>query len=833
VLNLAPTFKLGIRIRKEKKRLIHARSKKTERCMSRKMKCKLKNNNSIHNRTIFKRKSFLFIFLSILIIFVLFLFSVPRPLFNTPFSTVVESSDGKLLGARIAADQQWRFPEVDSVPQKYEKCVLLFEDRYFYFHPGINPVSIGRSLFRNISERKIVSGGSTITMQVCRLARGEKERTVKNKIIEMIWALNLELRFSKKTILKLYASHAPFGGNVVGLDAASWRYFARPASELSWAESATLAVLPNAPALIYPGKLDKRLKQKRDRLLEKLLENGDIEYLTFLLSVAEPLPDKVNPLPINAYHLVEKAAQKKSGQRIKSTIDGYFQSKVVELVQQHRKILEANHIYNISVVVSEISTREVKAYAGNFFDGQETAHGNSVDVAMSPRSSGSILKPFLYCKMLDDGLITPQMLISDIPTRFGGFTPLNFDQEFNGAVPAEQALARSLNIPAVKMLQNFGIPPFYSFLKKAGMNTLNRPPEHYGLSLILGGAEVTLWDLAGMYTSMVSILKNYSEKDGFYEVEPFKTLIWNKSDTSSVELSAEGNQPVVRASSVYLTLQALLQVQRPESEAGWQEFASARNIAWKTGTSFGFRDGWAVGMNRDYVVSVWVGNADGEGRPGLTGVSAAAPLMFDIFSHLPVSGWFEKPVDEMEEIKLCAESGYRPGANCDSLRTVWLPQGSKVEVCPWHQKVHLNGNGSYRVNSDCYPVSKMIHKNWFVLPPAMEYYYKPRNPLYAILPTMMPGCSDEIESMEFVYPREWNNLFIPTDLDGTPGQLILDLVHRDRNATVFWHLDEKFLGATSGIHQMAVRPEMGWHILNVTDHLGNSRIRRFFIAGKN
>ena len=797
------------------------------------MKRKLNKNNSLYNRTIFRRKGFLFLILFILFAFIVFFFSVPRPLFNTPFSTVVESSDGKLLGARIATDQQWRFPEVDSVPKKYKKCVLLFEDRYFWFHPGINPVSVVRSLIQNIRERRIVSGGSTLTMQVCRLARGEKKRSVKNKIIEMIWALNLELRFSKKTIFKLYASHAPFGGNVVGLDAASWRYFARPAAELSWAESATLAVLPNAPSLIYPGKMDKRLKQKRDRLLEKLLENGDIDNLTFQLSVAEPLPDKVNPLPINAYHLIEKAAQKNSGQRIKSTIDGYLQSKVVELVNRHRQYLEANHIYNIAVVVSEVSTRRVNAYVGNVYDGQETEHGNSVNVIMSPRSSGSILKPFLYCKMLDDGLITPQMLIPDIPTRFGGFTPLNFNQEFNGAVPAEQALARSLNIPAVKMLQDYGVPPFYSFLKRSGMSTLTRPPEHYGLSLILGGAEVTLWDLAGMYTSLISILKNYDEKDGFYESQPFKPLVWKMEDLYAEKTSGQAIQPVVRASSVYLTLQALLQVQRPESESGWQEFASARNIAWKTGTSFGFRDGWAVGMTRDFVVSVWVGNADGEGRQGLTGVSAAAPLLFDIFALFPVSGWFNIPVDEMEEVKLCAESGFRPGVNCDSIRTVWLPRGSKVDVCPWHEKIHLNEKGTYRVNADCYPVSKMIHKNWFVLSPAMEYYYKPRNPLYSLLPPMLQGCTDEIQHMEFVYPREWNNLFIPTDLDGTPGQLIFELVHRERKAIIYWHLDEKFMGTTSGIHQLAVRPEKGWHVLNVTDQSGNSRTRRFFIAGKN
>ncbi len=778
------------------------------------------------------RRILFFVGLFAVLLFFIFFFAVPRPLFDDPYSTVVESSDGSLLGARIAADQQWRFPALDSVPQKYEKCLLQFEDRYFYVHPGINPVALMRALVQNLKSGRVVSGGSTVTMQVCRMARGEKPRTVKNKLVEMLWALNLELRFSKKEILNLYASHAPFGGNIVGLDAAAWRYFARPASELSWAEAATLAVLPNAPALIYPGRLDERLRQKRDGLLKKLLDSNEIDSLTFQLSVAEPLPEKVHALPMTAYHLVEKAASEKEGQRIQSTIDRNLQERVNKLVARHRKTLEANHIYNLAVVVATVSTKEVKAYVGNYFDGKETEHGNSVDIIPAPRSTGSILKPFLYCKMLDDGQLTPPMLIPDIPTRFGGFTPMNFDQEFSGAVPAEQALARSLNIPAVKMLQDYGVPPFYSFLKKMGMNTLVHPPDYYGLSLILGGAEVSLWNLSGMYTSFVSVLKNYDENDGFYDAYPFSGLKWEKDNTLSKNNNERAVQPEIRASSVYLTMQALLKVKRPDSESGWQEFASARNIAWKTGTSFGFRDAWAVGMTRDYVVAVWAGNADGEGRPGLVGAVAAAPLMFDVFELLPSSGWFGMPVDEMEQIEICAESGYRPTVNCDSVKYVWLPSGTKVDVCPWHYKVHLNENGTQRVNADCFPVSKMKHKNWFVLPPAMEYYFKPRNPMYATLPPLKPGCADEVENMEFVYPREWSNLFIPTDLDGTSGQLIFELVHRQRNTKVYWQLDEQFLGATSGIHQFAIHPESGWHTLNVTDQLGNSLTKRFFVVNK-
>ncbi len=560
---------------------------------------------------------------------------------------------------------------------------------------------------------------------------------------------------------------------------------------------------------------------------------GEIDSLTFQLSVAEPLPEKVNPLPLNAYHLVEKATREKNGQKIRSTINYYLQEQVTELVVLHNKKMQANHINNIAVVVSEVNTKEIKAYVGNVFDGKQFEHDNHVDIIQAKRSTGSVIKPFLYCKMLDEGLITPQMLIPDIPTRFGGFTPTNFDLEFNCAVPAAEALARSLNIPAVQMLRNYGVTPFYNFLKKSGMKTLNEKPDYYGLSLILGGAEISLWDLAGMYTSLVSILNNYNEKDGFYESNPFSELIWEKK---SLEFSNDNQyeaQPEIRAASIYSTLQALLDVNRPASEAGWEAFASARNIAWKTGTSFGFRDAWAVGMTHDFVVSVWVGNADGEGRQGLTGVTAAAPLLFDIFSLLPASNWFNVPLDEMEEIKICAESGYRPGLNCENIKEVLVPRGSKVKVCPWHKKIHLNETKTHRVNADCFPVSEMKHKNWFILPPAMEYYYKQKNPSYLLMPPLLPGCSNNIENMEFIYPRQWNNVFIPTYLDGMPGQIIFDLVHRQKKATVFWHLDEKYLGTTNGIHQFALQPEKGWHIINVTDNLGNQLSKRFQVVNEN
>lgn len=754
---------------------------------------------------------------------------MPKPLFSTSYSTVLESNTGELLGARIADDEQWRFPPVDSIPEKYEICVLNFEDRYFYYHPGVNFVSFFKAFARNIKAGKIVSGGSTITMQVCRLARGPRQRTIKNKLIEIIWALNLEWRLSKADILKLYASHAPFGGNVVGIEAASWRYFGRDCTQLSWAESATLAVLPNAPALIYPGRFDTQLKQKRDRLLEKLLQQNEIDSLSFALAISEPLPQKVNALPNEAFHLTEKLRAEKKGQKLRSTIDYQLQLKVNDIVQKHHRIQKGNRINNLAVIVAEIPSKKVRAYVGNVTQTDSLLHGNSVDVIQAKRSSGSILKPFLYCKMLDEGLLTPNMLIPDIPMRFGGFTPMNFDRNYNGAVAAKEALARSLNIPAVYMLRSFGVAPFYSFLQKIGMETLTQKPDYYGLSLILGGAEVKLWDLAGMYASMAGILKTYNQNDGVYFANAFSGLIWEEQNDSQVT-TKEIDQSYVRASSIYLTLEALLKVKRPKSEAGWEAFASSKKIAWKTGTSFGFRDAWAVGVSTDYVVGVWVGNADGEGRPGCTGITAAAPVLFDVFSELPNSNWFIKPRDEMIEIEVCAESGYRPGEYCNHKITIDVPSGNKTGICPWHKRIHLNKDGTHRVNANCYAVSKMQHLNKFVLPPAMEYYYKQQNALYSTLPPLLPGCSENESQMEFIYPHEWTKLFIPVDLDGTAGKLIFELAHRQNNSTIYWYIDEKYIGKTNNIHQQEIRETAGWHKLTVTDDMGNSISKSFYLV---
>ena len=767
-----------------------------------------------------------------LLLFLLFYRSVPRPLFPENYSPVLESSDGQLLGARIAADGQWRFPSPDSVPARFTTCLLTFEDRHFYRHPGINPVSLVRAMILNIRKGRIVSGGSTLTMQLARLANPGKRRSYARKALEMVWALNLELRYSKKEILRLYVSHAPFGGNLVGLEAASFRYFKRPPHQLSWAESATLAVLPNAPSLIFPGRNDSLLLHKRNRLLDLLYRYQHIDSLTLQLAKSEPIPGKMYPIEDHCYHLVEYSAKTNRGQRIRTTLDYQLQFLVNQSVTAHAKQLAANHIYNCCALVAETRSRRVLAYTGNVPLLEDREHGNHVDIIRSPRSSGSILKPFLYAAMIEKGILAPRLLVADVPVRFDGFSPLNFSREYDGAVPAAEALARSLNVPAVKMLQQYGVEPFYHFLKKAGMTTLTHPAGHYGLSLVLGGAETTLWDLAGMYASLGRIVVTYAEHDGFYPVVQFKPLEWKSGMPESSD-RREAARPFLKASAAWLTLDALQNVHRPGEETGWEFFAGSRHIAWKTGTSFGFRDGWAVGVTPDYVVAVWAGNGDGEGRPGLTGTSMAAPLMFGLFNLLPVGNWFKPPADELVPMLFCHHSGYFPSPECPVVDTLLVPSNTHVPQCPFHHYVHLDREGRYTVTGKCYPVTSMQTVSWFVLPPAMEYYYRRMHPGYRPLPPPMPGCTPEEPVMELIYPREMDRLFIPRQLDGSAGEIIFEIAHRQgQSAVLYWYIDREFIGTTSSFHQMGLHPSPGRHTVTITDQEGNMLEKKFFVVDK-
>ena len=742
-----------------------------------------------------------------------YIFCLPRHLFHVPYSTVVTDRNEELLGARIASDGQWRFPPRNTTPEKIKECLITFEDKHFYHHWGVNPFAIGRAFYQNVKNKRIVSGGSTLTMQTIRLARNES-RTFREKLIEMIWATRLEFRASKEEILSMYISHAPFGGNVVGLDAAAWRYFGHSADDLSWAESAMLAVLPNAPAMIHLSKGRKTLLDKRNRLLKQLLEKKTIDSSTYELAISEPLPDEPHALPHIAPYLVSRFYQERNGEYSRSTINKGIQTQVEDLAERWSNEFGRSDIRNLAILVIDIPSNQVVAYCGNVhFDRKQG--GNQVDVIQAPRSTGSILKPFLYYAMLQEGSLLPDMLLLDVPVNINGFTPQNFSMQFEGAVPASEALARSLNIPAVTMLQRYGVPKFHSFLQQIGLKTINRSSSHYGLSLILGGAEATLWDVTNAYAMMGRSLLQLPQRS-------CSLLL----PTSRITESTDPFQP----GAVWQTFDALKEVNRPE-EIDWKSIPSMQTIAWKTGTSYGFRDAWAVGVTPRYAVGVWVGNATGEGKPGLVGAQTAGPVLFDIFNLLPASSWFTRPTGIFVEAEVCRKSGHLKGRFCDETDTLLvLPAGLRTEACPYHHLVTLSADESQRIYENCANTEPTLQKSWFTLPPVWEWYYKQHHPEYKSLPPFKPGCGeDTFQAMQFIYPPMNARIKLPRQMDGSKGFLTVELAHSNPNATIFWHLDETYQAQTQDFHKISLQPAAGKHSLTAVDGEGNTISTTFFV----
>ncbi len=756
-------------------------------------------------------------------------FCLPDPLFDASYSTVLLDRNEQLMGARLAKDGQWRFPGDElEVPETFEKAIVVFEDKRFFKHWGVDILAFGRAMRDNIKARSVVSGGSTLTMQTMRLARNRDARTLWQKGVEMLWAWRAELRYSKKEILQLYAAHAPFGGNVVGLGAASWRYFHKAPDQLSWGEAATLAVLPNAPGLIHPGRNRDALIAKRNRLIDKLEAEGIIDQTEASLAKDEPLPLAPHPLPNIAPHVLGHYTDAEI--TLHSTIDIDLQQRLAELVQRHADLLSLNGVNNAALMVMETESGEVRAYIGNVSHLQK-GHQNDVDIIQSERSSGSILKPFLYCAALEEGLITPKGILEDIPTYIRGYQPMNFTQQYMGMVPADQALAMSLNVPAVRLLQQYGILPFKEKLIKAGITTLHFSPEHYGLPLVLGGAEVKLWDICGAYASMGRVLSHaylydhQYDKDDVHSPVLFQQGARSKEQGENEKVNLGEEAPVWDAGAIWLTFEAMSTLRRPDQEGQWETFNSSRPIAWKTGTSFGFRDAWAVGVTPKYTIGVWVGNADGEGRPGVIGLHAAAPIMFDALRMLDDDGsWWSPPYDALTPKLVCSESGWLATSSCMSTDTAFIiKEGQTPASCSYHVQAYTDATQQYQYNPTCMPEAAAL-SNFFIVPTLAETYYKRYNPSYRSLPPLHPDCASAEQSndnLAIIYPRPGSKIYVPFEWDKKKSRAVFSAVHRSDTALVYWTLDKHYLGKTKEFHQIEIDPKPGKHQLVLQDEYGS------------
>ena len=423
--------------------------------------------------------------------------------------------------------------------------------------------------------------------------------------------------------------------------------------------------------------------------------------------------------------------------------------------------------------------------------------------------------------MLDAGELLPDMLVPDIPTQIAGYTPENFNEDYSGAVSAKRALARSLNIPAVRLLQSYGLEKFRNQLETMQLGGINKSAEHYGLTLILGGAESNLWDLCKVYAAMSSTVNHFNQSSSEYFSQELAEL--DVKNDSKVDFGTKQASPYLfDAGSCYLTFEAMKEVNRPEDRESWSFYESAKQIAWKTGTSFGNKDAWAIGVTKEHVVGVWVGNADGEGRPNVTGVNSAAPLLFDVFDLLPKTEWFQKPLDEFVNVSVCAESGFLATSYCPSKEIAIPNKENKVAACKHHQQIFLDSSGQYRVNSSCADISQALRRSWFVLPPLQAFYYKKTNPKYRVLPPFSADCESSTQpQMEFIYPRDGSRLTLTKGFDGQTNELVLKIAHTHPEAKIFWYLDDTFIKSTQNFHEIGILPDPGQHRITGIDSLGN------------
>ncbi len=769
-------------------------------------------------RHIYTRFAVCLLLLPVLGAVLYFLIPLPRPLFVPDYSTLIVDRDGQLLRAFLNDGQQWHFPPDSSlaVPAKLRTAVLHFEDRRFYRHPGVDPIALVRALYQNARAGTIRSGASTITMQVARMMR-PGPRTLFNKAREALLALKIELYYTKDDILRLYLDHAPYGGNIVGYQAASRKYFRKPPDELTWSEAATFAVLPNAPGLVSPTADPQRLRRKRDRLLADLQRAGCFDAETLRLARGEPIPTRAFPNPVRAPHLARALKSGREGRLVKTTIDAGLQQELEALVGRHMRYLDHQGIGNGAAVLVETGSGKVRAYVGSrgFFDPQ---HQGQVDGVTAPRSSGSLFKPFLYALGIDAGIILPSTLVRDLPTSYYGYAPRNADERFDGLVRAEEALVRSLNVPAVRLLRRYGVFNFHRFLRDAGVTTLSRPADDYGLPIILGGAEVTLWDVARLFRGLAHGGR----------IEPLRCLQEQAEPAPSASIISPG--------AAYLVLEVLRNVRRPGVEYYWHQYRNQWPLAWKTGTSYGQRDAWAVGVSPTWTVAVWVGNFSGEGNPSLGGAQTAGPLLFDIFNRLPKDldrAWFPRPDANLTTTTLCLHSGRPIGPDCPHGAQALMPRhGRPMDRCTYHRGIVLNGSGTHQVCSLCWEPGDHRRARQTVYPPDVAQFLRERGTALPDPPPHKEDCPAQsvANPLQILYPESESRLQVGRDFDGEQQKIVLRAAHSDRERALFWYVNRRFLGRTVNQHRLAVSLEPGTQALEVVDAHGFRDGIRFHVV---
>ncbi len=704
-----------------------------------------------------KRK--ILIILIVLILITLKLLMLPFDFFNSQdYSKVVYDRNGEILRIYLNENEQFILPLInEKIPDKLKDSVIFFEDKNFYRHNGVDFKAVIRALYLNVKNKKITSGASTITMQNVRIFRRGK-RSYFNKFLEAIYAFQIDYKYTKDEILSIYLNHCPYGGNVRGYRTASLRYFNKVVNELTWAESATLAILPNAPSLLHAEKNRERFLEKRNNLLKDLYKANKLSEEDYILSINEPLPEKLYSLPQRAFHFSDYALTFTNEDIIKTTLDYAIQKIVGNTYSYYKNTFENFGVYNTGVIVVDTSTGEILAYyTGDY----EEKHGRRIDTNRIQRSSGSTLKPFLYNLAFDKGVISQLSLLEDIPSHFGNFNPVNSDRQYRGLVSAKEALQKSLNIPMVKLLEKVGYREFYKLMKEYGIKNL-RDAEDYSLGIILGTIEVSPLELVNMYVTLANL--------GYHK--DLKVLEGQESKVK--RLYSKG------ASS--LTLDILKGVQR--TNKNWEYTDNSYEFYWKTGTSFGERDSWAVGSNSQYTIVVWNGNVDNSSSNILKGVSASAPMLFDIMDRIStINGQIEG--ENLEEV-FVNNNGYR--SKYVNTQYTLMPVGANLSYDPYEEEIFINKN-NIEVDSRNWILGqyeKVLINNY---PSNVKYYlnlrgYKPNN-IKRI---------EEKKDFQFLYPQNFMKIKMNNIKE---DKLVVEAIGVEDVKEYYWYLNGSYIGSST------------------------------------
>ncbi len=755
-------------------------------------------------------------------------------------SVVVEWVDGEPAHVFLAADGRWRLEtRLERVDSHYLDALLAYEDKRFWGHGGVDLVAVLRAMGSNLRRGRVVSGASTLTMQLVRMVE-PRPRTLRSKVVEAFRAVQIEQHLSKEEVLAAYLKFLPFGRNVEGLETAAWMYFGHDASALSPAEIAVLLAVPQSPNRRYPSVENAaRLRAARDGIAGELLASGSLlrgaapenlsdgEALEQIAGQAVPVGFRKMPRDV-PHFAVWLRGQYPGISRLRTTLDRSTQRTVEALVAAHRTRIGHLGADNAAVVVVDHERGALRAVVGNFDFGDTKNQGQIPGFAVR-RSSGSLLKPFILAQAIDEGFALPSHLVPDVSVNYAGYQPQNYSEDFEGLVRMDEALVRSLNIPFVQLVEQLGVERFLGLLRRLGAEGIDGRPGHYGLSVAIGGIAASPLEIAGMYTALA--------RRG--DRAPMYFLKAGEEDGQAADYGAAfaNRRGEVSAGSARLVREIMAQRERPDKPVvGRIRAGNRQRFAWKTGTSMGLRDAWTAGFGARHTVVVWTGNFDNRGQTGIVGSQAAVPLFFDVLeavdsgllARAQTSGDTPDVVDVVADVEVCAYSGHVPTSACEHTKTVQVPVDAGMKAssrpCPFHVQRDVDVATGEALNLECRQSRAYETKTYVVWPTDVRRtmaeggYAVPSGP-----PGYAVGCGPSgFDARPRIVSPSQESVIVLLKGVAADEQMVPLLAENAQAGQRFnWFVDGAFVGSvgegavmwwepTLGAHEVMVIDEQGW-----------------------